>query len=191
MANSGTTVRRRAVAPRASRILVPALAGGAVAVVLGAYGRVHEPSGRAVDTFGFSGTLTMKVWLTTFATVLALVQLASALRLYGKIGTGPAPPWVSIAHRASGTVAVLLTLPVAYHCLWSLGFAPYDTRTLVHSLLGCMFYGVFVAKMLGLRTRGLPGWALPVLGGIMFSVLVGIWLTSSLWFFTHAGFPSF
>ena len=35
----------------------------------------------------------------------------------------------------------------------------------MHGLAGCLFYGAYAAKMLGLRVRGLPGWALPVLGG--------------------------
>ncbi|GAA3307060.1 DUF6529 family protein [Nonomuraea dietziae] len=56
---------------------------------------------------------------------------------------------------------------------------------LVHSLLGCFFYGVFTAKMLALPRKGLPGWTLPLLGGGLFAALVGLWLTSSLWFLHH------
>jgi hypothetical protein len=41
--------------------------------------------------------------------------------------------------------------------------------------------------MLGLRRPGLPGWALPVLGGLLFTVLVGLWWTSALWFFGTFG----
>jgi hypothetical protein len=37
--------------------------------------------------------------------------------------------------------------------------------------------------MLGLRVRGLPGWTLPVLGGVVFTSLIVLWLTSALWFF--------
>ena len=59
---------------------------------------------------------------------------------------------------------------------------------MVHSLLGCFFYGVFTAKMLALPKRGRPGWTLPVLGGLAFTALVGLWLTSSFWFFTTIGF---
>ena len=33
----------------------------------------------------------------------------------------------------------------------------------------------------------MPGWALPVFGGLVFTALVGLWLTSSLWFFTTVG----
>lgn len=37
-------------------------------------------------------------------------------------------------------------------------------------------------KMLVLTRRGLPGWALPVIGGLVFTGLVGLWLTSALCF---------
>ncbi|MDQ1618973.1 MAG: hypothetical protein QOE19_1542 [Actinomycetota bacterium] len=170
------------------RVVVPLLIGAAVAVVLGAYGSTHDPTGRAVATFGFSGVLTMKVWLTTGALALALVQLGTALRMFGHLGTGAPPRWVASVHRGSGLVAVLLTLPVAFHCLWSLGFSTFTTRTTVHSLLGCTFYGAFVAKMLTLRMHRLPGWALPVLGGLVFTTLVATWLTSALWYFGTVGF---
>jgi hypothetical protein len=37
--------------------------------------------------------------------------------------------------------------------------------------------------MLGLRLRGLPGWTLPVLGGLVFTCFVVLFVTSSVWFF--------
>jgi len=173
------------------RLLVPAGLGAIVAVALGTYGRVHDPTGESIATLGFSSMLHMKSWLTTAAAVLALVQLTTSLRMYGRLGSGAAAGWVSLTHRVSGVLAVLLTLPVAYHCLWSLGFSSLDARILVHSLLGCAFYGVFTAKMLALQMRALPSWALPLFGGLTFSALIGIWLASSLWFFSTVGFPEF
>lgn len=162
-------------------------AGSAVCLGLGLYARLHAPTGRALTTLGFSDLVHMKSWLTTAAVVLAVGQVLSALRLYGRLGTGPAPTWVHRWHRSGGAVAVLLTLPVAFHCAWSLGFGTYSTRVLVHSVLGCVLYGVFVAKMLALRIRRPPRWALPWLGGGLALVLAGLWVTSSLWFFTHGG----
>lgn len=159
------------------------LVGAAVSVALGVFGKVHKATFSNTTTLGFPTMFDMKVWLTTFATVLAFVQLGTALRMYGRIGHGPAPRAVALTHRISGVVAVVLTLPVVYHCLFSLGFQTIDTRVLLHSLLGCAFYGVFVAKMLALQAHGLPGWTIPVLGGLLFTVLVSIWLSSSLWFF--------
>ena len=98
----------------------------------------------------------MKVWLATGAALLALVQLLSALAMYGKLGSFK-PAWASTVHRWSGRLAFLLTVPVAVHCLYALGFADYDTRVLAHSLLGCFFFGAFTAKMLILPKQGLPG----------------------------------
>jgi hypothetical protein len=80
-------------------------------------------------------------------------------------------------------------VPVALHCVWSLGFETTTPRVLVHSVAGCAFYGAYAAKMLGLRLRGLPGWALPVLGGTVFALFVVVWSTSALWFFTRSGVP--
>ncbi|MEO3805765.1 DUF6529 family protein [Nonomuraea sp. B1E8] len=177
-----------AIHQRPSRSLTPLLwpliAGGLVVVALGVFGRAHTPTGFAVGVAGFSAALPMKVWLTTGAFVLAIVQVVSALSMWGRLGV-TIPPGV---HRWSGRIAFLLTIPVAFHCLYALGLQYDVPRVLVHSLLGCFFYGVFTAKMLALPRRGAPGWTLPVLGGAAFTVLVGLWLTSSFWFFTAVGF---
>lgn len=166
------------------------LIGAAVSVVLGVYGRVHTPTGRAITTFGFATLVEMKVALSSAALALGVVQVVTALRMYGRLGHAPVSRTVSTVHRVSGVTAVALSLPVAFHCLWSLGFGDYSIRVLVHSLAGCAFYGVFVTKMLSLHTRRTPAWALPVLGGLLFTVLVAAWLTSALWFLT-AGTPDY
>jgi hypothetical protein len=44
---------------------------------------------------------------------------------------------VSPVHRWSGRLAFLVSIPVAMHCLYALGFQAFDLRVLVHSLLGC------------------------------------------------------
>ena len=169
-------------------LLVPFAIGGAVAVGLGVYGRLHNPTGIAVNLAGFSGPLAAKTWLATGGFVLALVQLVSALAMYGKLpGVSRAPAWIGPLHRWSGRIAFLMVVPVAIHCLYAVGFQHYSARVLIHSLLGCFFFGAFVAKMLMLSRRGTPGWVLPVLGGLVFTGLVGLWLTSSLWFFTTYG----
>jgi Family of unknown function (DUF6529) len=172
-------------------ILIPLLVGCAVAIVLGLYGKNHQPTGEAIFTLGFSGMINMKVWLATIVVLFALFQLASALRLYGVYGSGSAPRWVGTAHRISGVLAVLISAPVAFHCLWAIGFSSFDARTLWHSVLGCVFYGAFVAKMLTLRMRSLPGWALPLFGGLTFTTIIAIWFTSAFWFFQNVGFPQF
>ncbi|MFE4922283.1 DUF6529 family protein [Streptomyces sp. NPDC056661] len=186
---------RRATIPRptGSRLwlLLIALFGALVAVSLGVYGRTHAPTGRPLALFiGFTSMSPMKAWLATAAASLAVLQLLSAMWMWGRLpGAGSAPPWLSQTHRWTGSLAFLLTLPVAYHCLWSLGFSTFDARTTVHSFLGCGFFGAFAAKMLGLRIRNLPGWALPMFGGLLFTLLIGAWATASLWYFTQPGVP--
>lgn len=173
---------------RAGQLVVPLLIGSMVAVVLGVYSALHSPTGIAVNVAGFSGPLPAKAWLTTGAVTFAVVQLLSSFVMYGKVpGIPQAPGWIGGLHRWSGRVAFLLAIPVAIHCLYALGFVVDSPRALIHSLLGCLFFGTFVVKMLGLRKDGLPGWALPVLGGLAFTMLVGLWLTSSLWYFTTFG----
>ncbi|GAA4602743.1 hypothetical protein BJY16_004353 [Actinoplanes octamycinicus] len=168
------------VAARRSLWWLPAVAGVGVAVGLGVYGRLHEPSALALfDVFG--RPIVVKAGLTSGAAFLALVQLVSALALYGRL---PSKSWTPALHRWSGRLAVVLSLPVAVHCLYALGFGFDSPRVLAHSLLGCLFYGAFVAKMLIISQpdSGRP-WTLPLAGGLTFTALTGVWLTSALWFF--------
>jgi hypothetical protein len=168
-------------------LLIAVVLGVGISVGLGVYGKFHEPTNVAINLAGFSSGLAVKAWLASAAVLLALVQLVTALRMYGKLGRGAAGPAVDFMHRWSGRAAVLISAPVAVQCLYALGFQDYSTRVLVHSLLGCFFYGAFAAKMLLLSRDGAPKWALPVFGGLVLTALVGIWLTSSLWFFGTSG----
>jgi Family of unknown function (DUF6529) len=175
-------------ADAAPRLLAVACLGAAVAVALGVYGRVHDPSQELVFTLFFSSTISMKVWLGSAAVAFAVAQVLSALWVYGKLPVRT-PAWAGTVHRISGRLAFIASLPVAYHCLWSLGFQDTDTRVLIHSLLGCAVYGAFAAKVTIVHSKGLPGLALPIAGGIMFTVLVGVWLTSAYWFIDDRGWP--
>ena len=161
--------------------------GGAVAVVLGVYGRLHGPTGIAVNVAGFSSPQAAKAWLATGAALFAVIQLVSASAMYGKLPGVRAPEWTGTVHRWSGRIAFLLSVPVAAHCLYALGLQTYDFRVTVHSLLGCFFYGAFSAKMVLLTLSGFAGWVLPLVGGLVFTSLMGLWLTSSVWFFTTTG----
>ena len=175
---------------RLTSLLIVVVAGAVAALTIGTYGRIHDPTGQGIVTFGFPAVLPMKAWFTTGALALVVVQVLTSLRMWDRI-TIPRrkPAWLATAHRWSGTAAFVLTLPAAYHCLWALGFQTTTPRVLVHSLLGCAFYGAFTAKMLALRSPRLLSWALPALGGAVAVALTGLWLTSSLWFFTTFGFP--
>lgn len=171
---------------RTTTLLLAFGVGSLVAVGLGVYGRLHEATFFAFNVGGFSSGLAAKAWLATIAFVLAVVQLISSMIMYGRIRV-TAPPWIGTLHRWSGRVAVVTTVPVAVHCLYALGFEADATRGLVHSVAGCFFYGAFVAKMLVLQRRDAPSWALPVLGGAVFTGLTALWLTAAAWFFATSG----
>jgi hypothetical protein len=171
------------------RLLAAAGIGAVVALSLGIYGSAHDPSQELVFTLFFESTIAMKVWLGTLAAALAAVQLASALWVYGRLPF-QAPPWAGGMHKLSGRLAFLVSLPVAYHCLWSLGFQDTDTRVLAHSILGCTLYGAFAAKVTIVRSHGLPGLALPIAGGLVFGAFILAWYTSALWFVREQGWPN-
>ncbi len=184
-----TTVPR-ATARRSFQLAGLLLVAAVVALSLGLYAHFHTPSGRQPFTLGFSGILQMKVWLTTAVLAFVLVQLVTALWMWGRLpGVSRTPTWVAHLHRWSGTVAFVVSLPVAFSCIWSLGFQTGSLRVVVHGVAGCAFYGAYAAKMVGLRLRGLPGWALPVLGGTVVALVIVLWLTAALWFFTRTGVP--
>jgi Family of unknown function (DUF6529) len=174
-----------------ARLLAAGALGAAVALSLGIYGNAHSPATDLSITLGFKDTITMKVWLASVAVFFACAQLGSALWMYGRLpGRPEAPAWIGGAHRISGRLAFLISLPVAYHCLYQLAFQDSSARVLAHSLLGCCFYGAFATKVVVVRSRALPGAALPVAGGLVFTLLIAVWLTSGLWFISHHGIPT-
>jgi hypothetical protein len=166
------------------------LLGAAVAIALGVYAHVHSPAGRPLLTLGFSGMLQMKTWLSTAAAALICVQLATALAMWGRLpGVRGSAGWWGPVHRYSGSVAFILTLPPAFHCLWALGFGTGSTRVIAHGVAGCAFYGAYAAKMLGLRMRGLPARTVPVVGALVLTSFAVVWASAALWFFTRSGLP--
>ena len=188
MSEPTAQIPTQAVPTRSGVAVVVAVALGAiVAVGLGVFGKVHEPQFFSISVAGFSSGVAVKSWLATLSVALALFQLASAFAMYRLIPGGKAPSWIGTAHVWSGRLAVLASVPVAVHCLYALGFQSTDNRVLFHSLFGCFFYGAFVTKMVLLTRKGLRGWVIPVVGGLVFFGLVYVWLTSALWFFQTTG----
>lgn len=138
----------------------------------------------------FSSAVAGKAWFATFAVVLAIVQVLTAARMWGKLqGFIRLPtPTVQRIHRWSGRLALLFTLPVVFHCITILGFQSGDTRVLVHSVVGSFLYGIFAAKMVAIKEHNFPSWTIPVAGGSLFAGLVVLWATSSYWYFTEVRF---
>jgi hypothetical protein len=172
-------------------------AGAVVALLVGVFGKVHDPSLDGTTTLGFDTVIGMKVVVTTVIAGLAVLQVIGALWMYGKLGI-QAPSWVGTAHRISGTVALLLSVFVAYHCLMALGLESgtledgkkVPTRTVVHGVLGCTVLGAAVVKVVAVRSRRAPGWFLPVAGGLLFTLLVVVVLTSAVWYLGEKGWPT-
>jgi hypothetical protein len=171
-----------------------AVAGGlalVVAVALYAFGRTHTPS-YTMGLFGQHGIAVnrLKAQLATGMLGLALVQLTLALWMYQRLpGAGVAPPPVAVAHRVGGVSLFLLSLPVAVHCMFAYGVQLGDLRVAMHSVAGCFFYGAFAAKVLIVRSRRLPGWALPAAGGLLVTLIVVMWYSSALWYFDGFRLP--
>jgi len=176
--------------------LVGFAAGAVVALLVGVFGKVHDPTLAGTTTLGFGSVITMKIALSVVVGVLAVLQLAGALWLYDRLGVR-APAWLGTAHRISGGVAFLLIVVVAYHCLWALGLetgsfasgAPVPTHTVVHGVLGCVAIGALVVKVVAVRAKRAPGWFLPVAGGLLFTVVVAVVLTSAVWYVAANGWP--
>jgi hypothetical protein len=177
---------------RLRRMIIYAAIGGAVAVALGAYAKVHDPTGETPFVWFFSGQPEFKVWFATLAAALALFQEWVGRRIYGKHAQGRRKPWMPQAHRLAGTLAFIVSLPVAYQCLWAIGFNKIvNPWWAVHSVAGCLVFGAFVTKVLCVRNRKLPRWGLPVAGGVVFASLIIAWATTSVWWWFKFGFPSF
>src|ERR1700750_2606271 len=108
---------RKPAASTASMLIVPSLIGALVALALGIYGRVHSPTGIAINIAGFSSPGTVKSWLATGATVFAIVQVGSALVMYGKVPRVTAPSWIGGLDPRAGRGALFPCLAAVRHRL--------------------------------------------------------------------------
>ena len=126
-----------------------------------------------IMTSVFSSTIAGKAWFASAAVLLALVQVLTAARIFGHLqGIVRLPhEQVKRIHRWSGRLAFLCTLPVAFHCIFILGFDSANGRTLAHSIVGSFVYGVFAVKIFFVHDHDHPRWTLPLVGGTLFAVL--------------------
>jgi hypothetical protein len=160
-------------------VLLPVAVG--VAIYLAGRSLTPDPS---TSLFGNQGTAAMdlKARLGSALLCLALIQLLLALWMYRRLpGAGAAPRPVRTTHRVIGLLAFLLSLPIAYHCLVTYGIETSSTRVTIHSITGCVLYGLFVAKVIVVRSRRLPGWALPLTGGLLVGAIALMWYAAALW----------
>ncbi|MFJ9867574.1 DUF6529 family protein [Streptomyces sp. NPDC101165] len=178
--------------PRTVTVILAALLPVAVTVGVCVFGRTHTPD-YTKGLFGQHGVgvIDLKARLGCALMALAIVQLLLGLWMYRRLpGAGAAPHQVQPTHRLIGLLAFLLSLPIAYQCITAYGVAFTSSRVAVHSIAGCVLYGVFVAKVLVVRSHRLPGWALPAAGGALVTAIALLWYTAALWFFAGSA-PGF
>src|SRR3954464_1997921 len=103
----------------------------------------------------FSTAIAGKAWFATAAVSLAVVQVSTGARIFGKLEriVRIPRPHVNRIHRWSGRLPLLCTLPVAFHCIFILGFQTVTPRVLIHSILGSFVYGVVVVKIFFVHDR--------------------------------------
>jgi mono/diheme cytochrome c family protein len=169
---------------RTYRWLAAPLVAFAVGALTAGLLAAHDPRSKGYFRLFFSDPLHLKAAFATAAAVLACFQLFTAAWIFRKL-PWEKPAWVNPVHRWSGRLAFACTLPVAYHCIFKLGFRSPTTRVLAHSLLGCAVYGAFAAKVTIVRLHRFPRPVLPIAGGLLFAVLIGVWWTSALWLYSR------
>jgi cytochrome c553 len=162
-------------------VLVPLAVGAVVSLTLGILA-AHDPRSTGYFRLFFEDPIHLKAGFASAAAVLACFQLFTAAWIFKKLPWSK-PAWVNPAHRWSGRLALVFTLPVAYHCIFKLGLRSPTSRVLAHSLLGCAFYGAFAAKVTVVRLHRFPRPVLPIAGGLVFAVLIGTWYTSAYWLY--------
>jgi len=169
---------------RSYRWLAAPLAAFALVSLTAGLLAAHDPRSKGYFRLFFSDPIHLKAGFATAAVVLACFQLFTAAWIFRKLPWSK-PAWVNPVHRWSGRLAFVFTLPVAYHCIFKLGFQDPTSRVYAHSLLGCAVFGAFAAKVTIVRLHGFPRFVLPVAGGVLFAVLVGVWWTSALWLYNQ------
>jgi mono/diheme cytochrome c family protein len=169
---------------RSYRWLAAPLVAFAVGSLTAGLLAAHDPRSKGYFQLFFSDPLHLKAAFATAAAVLACFQLFTAAWIFRRLPWDK-PAWVNPVHRWSGRLAFVCTLPVAYHCIFKLGFRSPTARVLAHSLLGCAVYGAFAAKVTIVRLHRFPRWVLPTAGGLLFAVLIGVWWTSAFWLYSR------
>ena len=111
-----------------------------VALTVGLLARERLDPNEGYFQLFFSDTLHLKAWFATAAVALAVLQLFTAAWIFRKL-PWRRPAWIPAFHRWTGRLTFALTLPVAYHCIFKLGYQHTTSRVLAHSLLGCAVYG--------------------------------------------------
>src|SRR2546430_8662117 len=115
----------------------------------------HQPRAKGYFRLFFSDPIHLKAGFATAVVVLACFQVFTAAWIFRKLPWSK-PAWVNPVLRWSGRLAFAFTLPVAYHCIFKLGFLSPSGRVLAHSLFGCLVYVAFASKVTTVRLQRFP-----------------------------------
>ena len=183
------TAAQHRLGTRARDVLLPVGLAAAITAGLVIWGKTLTPD-YSTSLFGQTATDTfpLKSWLGTALLALAIAQVFTALWLYGKL-IRARPRRLGLVHRLTGVTAIVVSLPIAYHCMLAYGFRDFDSRTALHSAAGCFFYGAIAAKIAVVRSKRLPGFALPLAGGTLVTVIAVLWYSAALWYFNDSSVP--
>ncbi|MEZ0070388.1 hypothetical protein ABIA32_006441 [Streptacidiphilus sp. MAP12-20] len=174
-----------------TRLVAAAVLAGMVFTALFAFGRNHTPD-YTRSLFGNTGNdaVALKAQLATGVLALAALQVVLALWIYRRLpAVRRVPRAVPRLHRVVGLLLFAATVPVAVHCILAYGVQLTTPRVAVHAIAGCFFYGAFAAKVLLVHSRRLPGWALPLAGGLLVVSVGALWYTAALWYFNGYHLP--
>lgn len=144
--------------------------------------------------YGEHGTaaVDLKARLGSALLCAVLIQVGLALWMYGRVpGARSAPRPVGTGHRVLGFLIFLFSLPISLHCLTTYGIDTTSPRVAIHSFAGCATYGAFVAKVIVVRSKRLPGWLLPAMGSLLALTLALLWYTAALWTLNGETVPGF
>ena len=115
--------------------MAPLTAFALVALTVGLLARERLDPSKGYFQLFFSDTLHLKAWFASAAVLLAVTQLFTAAWIFRKLPWAR-PVWIPALHRWTGRLTLAFTLPVAYHCVFKLGFQDATSRVRAHSLLG-------------------------------------------------------
>ncbi|MDE0605845.1 MAG: DUF6529 family protein [Acidimicrobiaceae bacterium] len=124
------------------------VAGAAAATALGVYSVLHEPTGRDFVLWGFESAAAWKNALTLVVASLLVAQAVLSIKSAGMFGfRASTREGLLELQRLLATLAIGFSLPVAFHCVWVLGFGSNSLALTLHSILGCVAYGCVVAAL--------------------------------------------